>query len=56
MTTAKKLLTADDLLALQDDSKRHELVRGELITMPLNDLASWRRGRVHSFVHGNFRA
>ena len=34
MTTARKLLTADDLLALPDDGNRHELVRGELITMP----------------------
>ena len=34
MTTAKKLLTADDLLALPDDGRRYELVRGELITMP----------------------
>ncbi len=38
MTTAKKLLTAADLLALPDDNLRHELVRGKLITMPLNDL------------------
>lgn len=34
MTTAPKLLTADDLLAIPDDGKRHELVRGELIEMP----------------------
>ena len=34
MTTAKKLLTADDLLAMPDDGKRYELIRGELITMP----------------------
>ena len=34
MVTAHKLLTADDLLALPDDGNRHELVRGELITMP----------------------
>ena len=34
MITARKLLTADDLLALPDDGNRHELVRGELITMP----------------------
>ena len=33
MTTAKKLLTADDLLALPDDGKRYELIRGELISM-----------------------
>ena len=35
MITARKLLTADDLLALPDDGNRHELVRGELIVMPL---------------------
>ncbi len=34
MTTAKKLLTADDLMAMPDDGKRYELVRGELIEMP----------------------
>ena len=34
MTTAKKLLTAEDLLAMPDDGKRYELIRGELITMP----------------------
>ena len=34
MTTSKKLLTADDLMAMPDDGMRHELVRGELITMP----------------------
>jgi Uma2 family endonuclease len=34
MTTARKLLTADDLLAMPDDGKKYELVRGELIEMP----------------------
>ena len=34
MTTAKKLLTADDLLAMPDDGNRRELIRGELIEMP----------------------
>ena len=34
MTTAPKLLTADDLLAIPEDGKRYELVRGELIEMP----------------------
>lgn len=34
MTTAKKLLTADDLLAMPDDGKKYELVLGELIEMP----------------------
>ena len=34
MMTAQRLLTADDLLAMPDDGNRHELFRGELITMP----------------------
>ena len=34
MTTARKLLTADDLLAMPDDGNRYELVRGELVSMP----------------------
>lgn len=34
MTTAKKLMTADELLAMPDDGNRHELVRGEVIEMP----------------------
>ena len=34
MTTAKKLLTAADLLARPDDGKWYELVRGELVEMP----------------------
>jgi len=34
MTTEGTLLTADDLLRLPDDGQRHELVRGELRTMP----------------------
>ena len=38
MTTAKRLLTAGDLLSLPDDGKRYELLRGELITMaPASD-------------------
>ena len=34
MTTAKKLFTSEDLLAMPDDGKRYELIRGELIEMP----------------------
>ena len=48
MTTIRKLLTADDLLAMpRGDGYRHELVRGELITMP-------PPGIMHSLVTGNF--
>ena len=34
MITAKNLLTADDLMAMPDDGKRYELIRGELVEMP----------------------
>ena len=52
MTTSRKLLTADDLLALPDDGKRYELVRGELIERPsasddhgyTGDELSWQLG------------
>ena len=47
MTTARKLMTADDLLALPDDGKRHELVSGELIEMP-------SPGVMHGIVVDNF--
>ena len=56
MTTAKKLLTADDLLAIPDDGMRRELIHGELIEMPpasddhgfVGNEASWR---MSSFIH-----
>ena len=56
MTTAKKLLTADDLMAMPDDGMRRELIRGELIEMPpagddhgfVGSEASWRMG---AFIH-----
>ena len=47
MTTAKKLLTADDLLAMPDDGKYYELVRGELVEMP-------PPGFMHEFVVAQF--
>jgi Uma2 family endonuclease len=34
MTIDSKLMTADELFRLPDDGNRHELVRGELRTMP----------------------
>ena len=34
MTTAKKPMSAEDMLAMPDDGKRYELVRGELAEMP----------------------
>ena len=34
MTTAKKLMTAEELLMLPDDGNRYELVKGQLIEMP----------------------
>ena len=49
MTTAKKLLAADDLLALPDDGSRYELIRGALIEMPppgiLHTIVTGRIGR-----------
>ena len=39
MTTAPRLLTANDLLAMADDGKRYELVRGELVEMPPSGIA-----------------
>lgn len=47
MTTAKTLLTADDLLAMPDDGKFYELVRGELVEMP-------PPGFMHEFVVARF--
>ena len=46
MTTIKKLLTAEDLLALPDNGMKQELVRGELIEMP-------PPGVMHGIVVGN---
>lgn len=58
MTTAKKLLTADDLLALPDDGKRYELIRGELITMapasaPHGAVTDRIGRRIGNFVEAN---
>ena len=58
MTTAGKLLTADDLLAMPDDGKKYELVRGELIEMPppgfMHGVVIGRIGRrIGNFVEEN---
>ena len=34
MAINERLMTADELMRLPDDGQRHELVRGELRTMP----------------------
>ncbi len=47
MTTAKTLLTADDLLAMPDDGKNYELVKGELVEMP-------PPGFMHGFIVAQF--
>ena len=47
MTTAKKPLTADDLLAMPGDGMRRELIQGELIEMP-------PAGDDHGFVGAEF--
>jgi Uma2 family endonuclease len=38
MATIQKLMTAEELLRLPDDGRRHELVAGELRTMPLHGM------------------
>ena len=43
MTVERRLMTADDLLGLPDDGRRHELIRGELRTMPP---AGWGHSRI----------
>jgi Uma2 family endonuclease len=45
MTVEQKLMTADELLAMPDDGMRHELIRGELRTMPPG---SWGHGKESS--------
>jgi Uma2 family endonuclease len=35
MSTTTHLMTAEELINLDDDSHRHELIKGELLTMPL---------------------
>ena len=47
MTTATTLLTADDFLAMPDDGKNYELVKGELVEMP-------SPGFMHEFVVAQF--
>ena len=42
MTVDQKLMTADELFNMPDDGMRHELVRGELRTMPPG---GWGHGR-----------
>ena len=41
-TTSTALMTAEELMQLPDDDLRHELVNGELITMPLTGLPHGR--------------
>jgi Uma2 family endonuclease len=52
--TSEKLITAEDLLRMPDDGFRHELIKGELSTMPPagthHGLVAMRIGR----VLGNF--
>jgi Uma2 family endonuclease len=58
MTTETRLMTADELLQLPDDGMRHELVRGELRTMPPTgsdhgEHTSVFDGSIGSFVRAN---
>ena len=43
MSTTTHLMTAEELIKLDDDSHRHELIKGELLTMPL---PKFEHGRV----------
>jgi Uma2 family endonuclease len=47
MALAHKLMTAEDLLRLPDDGQRHELIAGELRTLPL---ASMLNGRIAAML------
>ena len=49
MTTTKRLVTADELLAMPDDGFRYELVRGELRKMPPSS-------HPHAGIAGNIAA
>ena len=46
-TTISRLLTAEDFLAMPDDGKNYELVKGELVEMP-------SPGFMHEFVSARF--
>ncbi len=47
MATTHQLMTADELLRLQDDGQRHELVAGELRTMaPSSHEHGWQSGGI----------
>ena len=48
-TTTTHLITAEDLLKMPDDGNRHELIKGELLTMPVPKL-------LHGFVTLNLSA
>ena len=49
MTTQARLMTADELFRLPDDGMRHELVRGELRTMPPGGMEQGEESSI--FVH-----
>ena len=41
--TSTALMTAEELMQLPDDDLRHELINGELITMPEQNIQSWKQ-------------
>ena len=47
MADTKRLITADELLTMPEDECRYELVKGELITLPIE-------GRLHGSVASRF--
>jgi Uma2 family endonuclease len=56
-TTTTHLMTAEDLLNMPDDGNRHELIKGELLTMPVPKL---RHGSVTAnltvLLHSHIKA
>ena len=49
MAVERKLMTADELFRMPDDGMRHELVKGELLTMsPLGAEHGWITGKIHA--------
>ena len=41
--TSTALMTAEELMQLPDDGFRYELINGELITMPEQNIQSWKQ-------------
>ena len=53
MSTATTLMTAEEFWAMPGDGRRHELVHGEIVTMPP---AGFEHGAIGGHLHGNLHA